>query len=44
MQEAMSSFLVIVNGCFPYSLTWGLGTIAFTAIIRVILGKDLTIK
>lgn len=43
MQEAINSFLVIVQGVAPYSIAWALGTRAFNFIVGAMTGKDVSI-
>lgn len=44
MNEAMTSFLEIVKAVAPYSVAWGLGTIAYNYVVGAFLGKDVSIR
>lgn len=41
MNEAMLSFLAIVELCAPYSLAWAFGTKAFFFVIDAITGRNI---
>ena len=43
MNDAFSSFLVIVNGVAPYAIAWSLGIRAFNFIVGAMTGKDVSI-
>ena len=43
VNDAMLSFLELVNAVAPYSLAWGLGIKAYKFIVGTILGKDMSI-
>lgn len=43
MNEAFSSFIVIVDETAPYALAWALGVRAFRFVVGALTGKDVTI-
>lgn len=43
MNEAFSSFIVIVEEVAPYALAWALGVRAFRFVVGAMTGKDVTI-
>lgn len=43
MNEAMLSFLALVEGVLPYTLAWGLGIKAYRFVTNAFLGKDARI-
>lgn len=40
MNEAMLSFLSLIEAIIPFSLAWGLGIKAYRFVIGAFLGKD----
>lgn len=43
MNEAMTSFLSLVEAVIPYSIFWGLGVKAYKFVVGAYLGKDVSI-
>lgn len=43
MNEAMLSFVEIVQYVTPYCVSWGLGIKAFKFVVGCFLGKDVSI-
>lgn len=43
MNEAMLSFLALVEGLVPYTIAWGLGIKAYRYVTNALLGRDAQI-
>lgn len=43
MNEAMLSFLAIVEGLVPYTIAWGLGIKAYRYLTDALLGRNAKI-
>ena len=43
MNEAMLSFLAIVEGVVPYTIAWGLGIKAYRYLTDALLGRNAKI-
>lgn len=43
MNEAMLSFLAIVEGVVPYTIAWGLGIKAYRYLTDALLGRNARI-
>ena len=43
MNDAMLSFIEIINYVTPYVVSWGLGIKAFRFVVGCFLGKDVSI-
>lgn len=41
MNEAMLSFLRLIEATIPYSIAWGLGIKAYRFVLGAFLGKDV---
>lgn len=41
---AYETFMELMKICFPVSMVWGLGYVAYHSIVNAFTGKDVTLR